>query len=195
MLLKVPALPTVIAETESAPEIAQLAAQAEAQARYADAVRAGQKPQLTWNAGGSAAAGVGAPRNWSIGLNLNVPLYSPADDSTLGSARKRADAARLQWQDAIESRRSRAADVHEQALSAYDRAARVVGVLRDSDRVRNFTLQQWRQLGRRSLFDVMSSESDYYQLRVQQVNALTDGQQATALLWSLGRGLVTVVGE
>ena len=44
-------------------------------------------------------------------------------------------------------------------------------------------------------FDVMSSESDYYQLRVQQVNALTDGQQATALLWSLGRGLVTVVGE
>jgi len=81
--------------------------------------------------------------------------------------------------------------VHEQAVSSFDRARRVVDVLRDSDRVRNFTLQQWQQLGRRSLFDVMASEGDHYGLRVSYVNALYDGQQSTALLWSLGQGVLT----
>jgi outer membrane protein TolC len=53
------------------------------------------------------------------------------------------------------------------------------------------TLQQWQQLGRRSLFDVMGAEADYYSLRVAHVNALFDGQQAVALLWSMGRGVLT----
>ena len=40
-----------------------------------------------------------------------------------------------------------------------DRARRIVEILRNSDRVRTATLlQQWQQLGRRSLFDVMASE-------------------------------------
>jgi outer membrane protein, adhesin transport system len=81
-------------------------------------------------------------------------------------------------------------EVHDQALSAFDRARQVVEVLRDSDRVRNFTLQQWQQLGRRSLFDVMSSEGEHYNLRVQYVNALYDGQQSNAQLWSLGQGVL-----
>jgi outer membrane protein TolC len=62
-------------------------------------------------------------------------------------------------------------------------------VLRDSDQLRNFTLQQWRQLGRRSLFDVIAAENDHYGLRVQYVNALHDGQQLNATLTSLGLGL------
>ena len=62
-------------------------------------------------------------------------------------------------------------------------------MVRNSDRVRGFTLQQWQQLGRRSLFDVMSAESEHYNLRVAYVNALHDGQQASALLRSLGLGI------
>jgi outer membrane protein, adhesin transport system len=55
--------------------------------------------------------------------------------------------------------------------------------------VRNFTLQQWQQLGRRSLFDVMGAEGDHYNLRISYVNALIDGQQLNANLLSLGRGV------
>ena len=66
-----------------------------------------------------------------------------------------------------------------------------MGIVRDSDKVRNYTLQQWQQLGRRSLFDVMSSEAEHYNMRIQYVNALYDGQQATALLWSLGLGVLS----
>jgi len=64
-----------------------------------------------------------------------------------------------------------------------------VDVLKNSDRVRSDTVQQWRQIGRRSLFDVMSAESDHYSLRIAYVNALHDAQQSTALLWSLGLGV------
>ena len=70
-----------------------------------------------------------------------------------------------------------------------DRARSVIEILHNSELVRNFTLQQWQQLGRRSLFDVLGAESDHYNLRVQYVNALHDGQQMNAMLMSLGTGL------
>jgi len=62
-------------------------------------------------------------------------------------------------------------------------------VLRESEQVRNFTLQQWQQLGRRSLFDVMGAESEHYSLRVAYVNALHDVQMLNANLLALGRGV------
>ena len=62
-------------------------------------------------------------------------------------------------------------------------------ILRDSERVRNFTFQQWSQIGKRSLFDVMSAESDHFNLRISYVNALYDGYQATAQLRAMGSGL------
>jgi hypothetical protein len=95
----------------------------------------------------------------------------------------------MQHIEAMESRKSRTTDVHDQAASAFDRARKVCDVLRNSDLVRNYTLQQWQQLGRRSLFDLMSAEGDHYSLRVSYVNAISDGQLATALLHSLGQGV------
>ena len=89
----------------------------------------------------------------------------------------------------MELRRQRVVDMHEQAGFAFDRLKRVGLVLRGSDRLRNFTLQQWQQLGKRSLFDVIAAESDHYNLRLQHVNALHEGQQMNAMLISLSAGL------
>jgi len=82
-------------------------------------------------------------------------------------------------------------EMNEMGASALDRARRIVEILRNSDRVRASTLQQWQQLGRRSLFDVMGAESDYYSMRIAHVNALFDAQQIAAMMWSMGRGVVT----
>jgi outer membrane protein TolC len=79
--------------------------------------------------------------------------------------------------------------MHEVGTSTLDRARRIVDILRNSDRVRASTLQQWQQLGRRSLFDVMAAEGDYYSMRVAHVNAMFDAQQIVALIWSMGRGV------
>ncbi len=194
LLLSVPDINEVLASAERAVEITQLDANAAAALEMARVVEAATKPQVSWNVGGSGSAVAGGASqrsaNLSAGISLSVPLYNKSIDYSVQAARKRAEAARAQRADALESRRQRIVEVHEQATNAFERVGRVVLVLRDSDRLRNFTLQQWQQLGRRSLFDVMAAESDHYGLRVQYVNALFDGEQMNATLLSLGAGLV-----
>jgi outer membrane protein TolC len=162
---------------------------------YVDAVAAGTSPQVGWNISGSQSIGRGGSRgnikngSYAIGVSINVPLLSPGVAPATDAARKRARAAELSRAEAIESRRFRVAEVHEQATASFDRMRRTAAVLRDSEQVRNATLQQWQQLGRRSLFDVMAAEADHFNLRVSHINALTDGQQLNANLLSLGRGV------
>ena len=193
LLLAVPDLPTVLTAAERSTDISQLDANAAAMREIARVVEAGNKPQVSWSLGGNAlvAAGGGSPRNAGItaGVTLNIPLLNPALEYSALAARKRAAAASLQRAEVLEQRRQRIVEVHEQAAAAFDRLRRVGLVLRDSDRLRNFTLQQWQQLGRRSLFDVIAAETDHYGLRVQYANALHDGQQMNAMLTSLGSGL------
>jgi len=195
LFLQVPPLEQLIPEVEQSSDIAGLTAQAQAADRYAQAVAAGGKPQVSWTVSGSSSLGkggsVGSTRNgsYAVGVAVTIPLLNPGVDAASDSARKRARAAELQRAEALEARRFRAAEVHEQTLASFDRARRTAEVLRDSEQVRNSTLQQWQQLGRRSLFDVMGAESEHYNLRIAYVNALHDGQQLNANLQTLGRGV------
>ena len=197
LMLAVPDLPGLQAQAERSVEIAQLDAQTAALTEYARSVEAGSKPQLSWTVGagqniamgGNGAGAAGRSTSLSAGLAITVPLLSPGIAASSDAARKRAQAAALQRNDALQTRRARLEETHDQATSAFDRVRRTGAVLRDSERVRNFTLQQWQQLGRRSLFDVMAAESDHYNLRVAYVNALHDGQQMNTILLSLGSGL------
>ena len=191
----VPALDQLVADVEKSPDIGALNAQAAAAGRYASAVEVSSRPVVSLAASGNAAISQGGSRGnsqngtYSVGVLFNVPLLSPGLESATDAARKRAQAARLQRADEVESRRFRVAEIHEQALSSVDRARRVAAVLRESEQVRNFTLQQWQQLGRRSLFDVMGAEAEHYSLRVAYVNALHDVQMFNANLLALGRGV------
>ncbi len=198
VLLQVDPLSELVADVERSTEIGQLTAQMAAASAYARAVAAGGRPQVSWAFTGGGAAAVGSnpdtpgngrSGNFSLGLAVNIPLYSPGLAPASDAARRRAEAARLQREEALEARRFRVAEVHEQTLASFDRARRVGAVLRESEQLRNFTLQQWQQLGRRSLFDVMGTEAEHYQLRVAYINALHDGQQMNAMLLSLGRGV------
>lgn len=191
LLTQVPDLAEMQRDIESSPEVAQLAAQQQAQSRYAESVAASYRPQVNLLLNGAAIAGQGKGADVLAGVNVSMPLFNASADPAISAARKRAEAVRLQREDTIEARRYRLADIHESALSAFDRSRRIVEILRGSDRLRAATLQQWQQLGRRSLFDVMGSEADYYSLRVAHVNAIFDGQQAVALMWSMGRGVMT----
>jgi outer membrane protein TolC len=189
VLLKTPLLDDVLAEASRSNDIAQLDAQADAADSYARSVSASTKPQVSWSFGGAKTVGVGNATSLGAGINVNVPLYAPALRYSIDAAQKRADAARLQRADALETRRYRIAEVHEQASAAFDRARRVAAVVSDSDLVRQATVEQWQRLGRRSLFDVMAAEGDHYSLRIAYVNALYDGEQSNALLRSLGLGI------
>ena len=189
VMLDTPALPDLVTMASRASEIQALDSQAAALDSYVRAVLDGQKPQLGVLVAATKSAGAGTSRSVSGGLTFNWQVFNASNKYTTESARKRAAAARLTREDALESRKYRMAEVHEQAEHAMDRARSVIEILHNSELVRNFTLQQWQQLGRRSLFDVMAAEGDHYNMRVQYVDALYDTQQSNALLWSLGLGL------
>jgi len=189
VMLDTPALPDLVTMASRASEIQALDSQASALDAYVRAVLDGQKPQLGVLVAATKSAGAGDSRSVSGGLTFNWQVFNAGNKYTSDAARKRAAAARLSREDALEARKSRMAEVHEQAEHAMDRARSVIEILHNSELVRNFTLQQWQQLGRRSLFDVMAAEGDHYNMRVQYVDALYDTQQSNALLWSLGLGL------
>lgn len=191
VLAQVPDLEQMQSDILLAPDVAQAAAQAKAQRSYAESVRAGQKPSVTLLMNGAQTLGTGRATEWIGGVAVNIPLYQPGADASMTAAARRYQAAALQRDETIDAKRHRLLEMYETATSSLDRARRVVDILRNSDRVRASTLQQWQQLGRRSLFDVMGAESDYYSMRIAHVNALFDAQQVIAMMWSMGRGVVT----
>lgn len=166
--------------------------QVEAAEKLADSTEASRSPQINWVLSGTSTIrgstrSVGA----QAGISLNYNFFDGgANELAALAARRRASAAKAQYQEFSNVRVARVAELYEAATSSFDRAKRLVSVLRESDSVRQSTFQQWAQLGRRSLFDVMSSESDHFNLRVSYVNALYDGYVANAQMRSMGGGLM-----
>jgi outer membrane protein, adhesin transport system len=198
-LMTLPNLDEVQRLVERSSDLQKLQIEADAQQEYARAVSTGSKPQVSWTLGSSASQLPGSPatRNtsMSLGLQFNWALYDGGTTAAATKAAlKRAEASRQTFQESLAARKARVQEQHDAAVSAFDRAKRYVEVIRDSDRVRNFTFQQWSQLGRRSLFDVMSSEGDHFSQRVAYINALVDGAQANASLRSQGVGLLKWMG-
>ncbi len=184
-----PALDDLIAAARGSSALRQLGAQADAALAQSRAIAASGRARIDLGVDGIRTAGATDTTAWQVGLNLVVPLYDAGLRRAADAAAQRGEAARLQLADATEARVARVAEVHDQAGALVRDVAAIDAILESSARVREATLQQWQRLGRRSLFDVMSAERDHFGLRIAQVDALHDRQQANALLWSLGAGV------
>lgn len=182
------------AAAESA-DVLSLQANSRAQRRYAESVAAQGKPQV--NLGGTGIATVTNKNSkageWNAGVSLTVPILQPGQQAAEHAASKRAEAAELQVRDALTAKNYQMSDLYSSAEAALDRTRRIVDILRNSERLRAATLVQWQQMGRRSLFDVMGAESDYYSLRVAQLSTLFEAQQSLTMLWSMGPGVMAAL--
>lgn len=176
---------------ERSPEAMQLKTQVEAADDYSSALRNGSGPQVNWSVGKTRGYSRAADTSaWQAGISVNYVLFdAKAEKSSIQAAVARAEASRSQYAEFVATRTERISSVHDSANTSFDRAKRYVDILRDSDLVRNYTFQQWSQLGRRSLFDLMSAETDHFTLRIAYVNSLFDGYEANAQLRSMGGGL------
>ena len=186
-----PDLPQMETDILLGADVAQAEAQARSQRSLAESVIAGQKPSVSVSGNAIRQAGVSKATEYVGGVSVTIPILQPGAEAQASAAVQRYRATVLQRDEAIEAKRYRLLEMHEVGTSTLDRARRIVEILRNSDRVRASTLQQWQQLGRRSLFDVMAAEGDYYSMRVAHVNAMFDAQQIVALIWSMGRGVST----
>lgn len=172
-------------------DIAQVNATVRAQRHLTESVQAGQRPSVTVTGSAAKLAGVSKANEFGAGVQVTIPLYQPGADAQMSAAVKRYYSTVMQRDEAVEAKRYRLMEMYEIATDTVDRARRIVEILRNSDHLRVATLQQWQQIGRRSLFDVMAAEGDYYAMRVAHVNAMFDTQQLVALIWSMGRGVAT----
>jgi len=186
-----PDLGELIRWLDRSPEVMQMKLQADIQADYARAIKDGQGPQVNWSLSRSRSMSqVANATAWQAGVTLSYNFFDAgAEKAGIQAALARAEASRSQYADFMAIRTERLSSVHDTAKTAFDRAKRYVDILRDSELLRNFTFQQWSQLGRRSLFDLMSAESDHFSLRVAYVNALYDGYTANAQLRSMAGGI------
>lgn len=195
LLNQLPDLPGLQEAALQSSDVKQLEASSRAQERYASVVAAQSKPQVSL---GMAANGTGTSTGtrageWSAGVTVTMPIYAPGLDASKLAAQRRADASKLQLQDAMTVRNFQLQELHLNAGAALERARRIVEILRASERLRSATMVQWQQMGRRSLFDVMGAESDYYSLRVAHISALSEVQQGVLNMWSLGPGVLAVL--
>lgn len=182
----------VLRKLDQGHDFQALRAQVNASDRLAAATAANGSPQVSWVISSSTnARGNVKSASGQAGLSINYNFFDGgAVQAAALAAARRAEALRFQYEEFTNVRVSRVGELHEAASASFDRARRLVDVLRESERVRQATFQQWAQLGRRSLFDVMSAESDHFNLRVAYVNALYDGYLANTQMRSLGGGML-----
>jgi len=140
-----------IAATATSTATANANANANANARV---VESGAQPNLSWafTGGGVAAVGrnpdtpgSGRSGNFAFGVAVTIPLFSPGRAPASNAARRRTEALSLQRLQAWEARRVRVVALREETLSSFDRARGTGGVLRETEQLQNFTLQQWQQ--------------------------------------------------
>ncbi|KVD46172.1 transporter [Burkholderia sp. ABCPW 11] len=174
-------LERLMSALDESPRIQQARAEAAAADLNRDAVRASSRPQLDWVVSTSTGRdALGRRMPWQTMLTLRWNAF------TGGAATAEADAAAYRalagWHDVEQTRldleyQVRSADQDARAFEA--RADQYHDLTAESDRVRSAFFDQWHQLGRRSLLDVLIAESDYYNNRVSEVAYRFDGYAAT----------------
>ncbi len=192
-LIDVPALEAVVRLITENPDVRQLQRQAEAQNFAAQAAAADRAPQVRWEAGVNSKSQADRVNSasWNAGVTLNYALFDGGvRDAGISAAEARAQVAKRNLEQAVVERNKQAGVLHDSALSAYRRAVQYSELLRDSDGLRRATYVQWAQLGRRSLFDLMSAENGHNSLHLDYVNAMFDGFSASAQLRHVGGGLL-----
>ncbi|MBS3048419.1 TolC family protein [Enterobacter mori] len=178
--LKPGELATQLAAIDTHPTIRQAQAETASALADADAARSASFPTVTWNVGKSTGRDeLGREQSWETGVNVSWPIFRGGSQRAAElSAARRADASReaIEQQSRDLDNRVRAAD--QDARSMLERAGLYHDLALESDRIRHDFFDQWYHLGRRTLLDVLSAESDYYGNQVAEVTNRFDGYAA-----------------
>lgn len=175
-----PNLSQQLVSIEHHPVIAKARAEAKAALSEASAVRASGMPTLSWvvskNTGEDA---LGRTQAYQTSLQMNWGLFrggssTAAERAALARAESRYYLVDEQLRDLEQLVRA----ANQDAESLLQRGDLYHDLTGESDRIRQDFFDQWYHLGKRTLLDVLSAESDYYNNRVSEVTARFDGYSA-----------------
>ncbi len=170
----------LLAQTENHPAINQAKAQTESAELQAKVVRSSSLPQLNWVVSKSTAEdSVGREQPWETHLAVTWGAFRGG--STRASERaalQRAEASRQEVEQQRLDLQYRIRTANHDARTFLERAELYRDLTVESDGIRLAFYEQWYHLGKRTLLDVLSAESDHYGNRVSEVTNRFDGYLA-----------------
>lgn len=179
-VLSVPALDQLLVDVANHPAIRQAEAEASAADLNADAVRASSRPQVNWDINKTTGTDVnGRPQAWQTGLSMNWQIFRGGSTSaSIDAARQRALASRQRKEQVQLDQEFVVRSAHQDAATFLGRSESYAELTVETERVRRIFFEQWYHLGRRSLLDVLTAESDNYANQVNVIGSRFDGYQA-----------------
>jgi adhesin transport system outer membrane protein len=166
----------------SIPQIVALGHDLNQQKKQVDQFAASKKPLVQFTAG-YTPANPSVSNNYisSVAVVVTAPLF---DGGVLDSNQKAA----LERTGSIEERRdqlkrqlhSELTERWVQANTNFTRADDFIGLLEINNRVRKDFFQQWAELGRRSMYELLAIEQEQFQLESNYVSALYDALSLSA---------------
>ncbi|WP_254608252.1 TolC family protein [Burkholderia lata] len=173
-------LPKLLSQVGVHPSLQQAKSEADAADLNAKAVKASGLPQVNWVvSAGVGKDGLGRQQPWQTMLTLNWGAFrggSASAATDAASARATASWQRMEQQSRDLEYAVRTAD--QDAHTMLQRADLYRGLSSETDRVRKAFFEQWYHLGKRTLLDVLTAESEHYGNRVAEVTNRFDGYQA-----------------
>lgn len=175
-----PDLQWLLAESTNHPVVQQARAQARSADTQADAVRSSLLPQVNWVVSKSTADDAyGRESAWHTGLTLSWSAFRGGSGRAAErAARMRAEAGWMNAEQQVQDLEYRIRAGNQDARALADRADLYRGLSIESNKVREAFYEQWYHLGRRTLLDVLSSETEHYSNQVGEVSNRFDGYQA-----------------
>ncbi|MEZ3415928.1 TolC family protein [uncultured Pantoea sp.] len=169
-----------LASLDYHPLILRASAETRAAFKEAEAIKASGLPKLNWTVSKSTREDqLGRQQAWQTGINVSWGLFRGGSTNAQEiAAIKRAEASRQQVQEQRRDLENRVRAASQDAHSMADRAALYKSLIVESDRIRKDFFDQWYHLGRRSLLDVLSAESDLYNNQVSEVSNRFDSYAA-----------------
>jgi len=190
-VLPPPALEPLLAGIDRHPIIRQLMAETEAQAQLAKSLGSARLPQINVVAG-RTPINPGATTQYLdfAGVTMNVPLYRGGGDvAAERGAREREISVRERREQTERDLNARIRLSHQNTISQLARADEYAQLLQISDRVRQDFYEQWSQVGRRSLFELLYAEGEHHSLRLAWINSVHDSLAAQMRMRAEGGSL------
>jgi outer membrane protein TolC len=178
--LQLDGLDDAVAAVPQNPAIEQAMAESAAAAATAKSVRAASLPQLNWVINKTTAHDSFNQRQpWTTMLQLTwTPFQGGSQQAAERAALSRASSSADKREQLELDSEFRVRDAHRDAIALATRAKLYGELTVETDLVRKQFFEQWYHLNRRTLVDVLSAESDFYNNQVSQVTTQFDAYQA-----------------
>lgn len=178
--LRLPELDWLLAEAASHPVVKQSEAEAKSADLQAEVVRSSSLPQLNWVVGKTTGEDAyGREPAWQTSLSMSWSAFRGGSSRAAErAARQRAEATRQGTEQQVLDLEYRIRTANHDAVTLIDRAELYRGLSLESNKVREAFYDQWYHLGRRTLLDVLISESDHYNNQISEITNRFDGYAA-----------------